>query len=151
MAGGNKLPVLHFFPSLHKFKKRFLLKSCVAMTTPGSTWTFLKPWANQHVFLMEMFALSYTNELCIYLDSAFKSFCQRLRTDLTNQYVLLMQMFSQAMLMRLYLLGNLSSRFMSIILWPQTTHLVPMLPQNACCGWGAWCQSLSFETFPFSN
>ena len=35
-----------FSPSLHKFKKRFLLKSCVAMTTPGSTWTFLKPWAN---------------------------------------------------------------------------------------------------------
>ena len=31
------------------------------------------------------------------------------------------------------------------------THLVPMLSQNACCGWGAWCHSLSFETFSFSN
>ena len=26
-----------FFPSLHKIKSRFLLKFCVAMTTPGST------------------------------------------------------------------------------------------------------------------
>ena len=31
------------------------------------------------------------------------------------------------------------------------THFVPMLSQNACCGWGAWCHSLSFETFSFSN
>ena len=44
----------------------FLLKFCVAMMTPGSTWTFLKPWANQCVFLMEMFFLSYVNET-IYL------------------------------------------------------------------------------------
>ena len=28
--------------------------------------TFLKPWANQCVFLMEMLFLSYVNELCIY-------------------------------------------------------------------------------------
>ena len=30
-----------FFPSLYKFKKRFLLKYCVARVTPGSTWTLL--------------------------------------------------------------------------------------------------------------
>ena len=41
----------------------------------------------------------------------------------------------------------LSSRFMSIVLWPGMTHLMPVLSQNACCGWGAWCHSLSFETF----
>ena len=41
----------------------------------------------------------------------------------------------------------LSSRFMSIVLWPRMTHLVPMLSPNACCEWGAWCHSLSFETF----
>ena len=41
----------------------------------------------------------------------------------------------------------LSSRFMSIVLWPGMTHLMPMLSQNACCGWGAWCHSLSFDTF----
>ena len=29
--------------------------------TPGCTWTFLKPWANQCIFVMEMFALSYVN------------------------------------------------------------------------------------------
>ena len=40
----------------------FLLKFCVAMTTPSSTGTFLKPWANQRIFLMEMFFLSYVNE-----------------------------------------------------------------------------------------
>ena len=43
--------VRFFSPSLYKFKKRFLLKFCVAMMTPGSTWTFLKPWLNQGVFL----------------------------------------------------------------------------------------------------
>ena len=40
MAGGNKLQRLRFFsPCLYKFKKRFLLKFCVAMMTPSSTWT----------------------------------------------------------------------------------------------------------------
>ena len=54
------------------------------------------------------------------------------------------------MLMRLYLLGNLPffkihvNHFMA---WDNSPW--PMLPQNACCGWGAWCHSLSFETFPF--
>ena len=38
---------------------------------------------------------------------------------------------------------SLSSRFMWIVLWIRMTHLVP----NACCGWGAWCHSLSFEAF----
>ena len=45
----------------------------------------------------------------------------------------------------------LSSRFMSIVLWPGMTHPVPLLSQNACCGRGAWCSSLSFEVFLFSN
>ena len=47
------------------------------------------------------------------------------------------------MLMRLpiCLATCLSSKFMSIILWPGMTHLVPVLSQNACCGWGAWCHS----------
>ena len=50
----------------HKFKGRFLLKFCIAITTPGSTQaTFLKPWANQCIFPKEMFFLSYVNELCI--------------------------------------------------------------------------------------
>ena len=26
-----------------------------------------------------------------------------------------------------------------------------MLSQSVCCGLGAWCQSLHFETFPFCN
>ena len=57
------------------------------------------------------------------------------------------------MLMKLYIYLEtcLFSRFMSIIIWPGMTHLVPMLSQNVCCGWGAWCQSLHFETFPLCN
>ena len=41
-------------------------------------------------------------------------------------------------------LNCLSSRFLSTVLWSWMTHLVSMLSQNACCGWGAWCNSLSF-------
>ena len=33
----TKLHVSDFFPPLYKIKRRFLLKFCVAMTTPGST------------------------------------------------------------------------------------------------------------------
>ena len=57
------------------------------------------------------------------------------------------------MSMKLYLCMEifLSSRFMSIILWPRKTHLVPRLSQNASCGWGTCCHPLSFETFPFFN
>ena len=60
---------------------------------------------------------------------------------------------TESMLMKLciYLETYLSSTFMSIILWPGMTHLVPMLSQNACCGRGAWCQSLSFETLHLIN
>ena len=44
--------------------------------------------------------------------------------------------FSESMLMKLYVYLEtcLSSRFMSIVLWPGMTHMVPMLSQNACCG-----------------
>ena len=35
----------------------------------------------------------------------------------------------------------LSSRFMSVVLWPRMTQLLPMLSQNACCEWGVWCNS----------
>ena len=55
-----------------------------------SSRTFLKPWANQYAFLMEMFFSSYVNELCIYLRICLSSsrFHLRLRTDnnSTNQY-----------------------------------------------------------------
>ena len=91
--GGNRLQVSDIFPSLYKIKRRFLLKFSVAMMIPGSTWTFIKPWANQCVFLMEMFFLSYVNELCIYprLCLSPSQFCLRFRTNKgsTNQYVLL--------------------------------------------------------------
>ena len=51
------------------------------------------------------------------------------------------------MLMRLCICMGTALGFMSIILWPGMTHLVPMLSQNADIGWGAWCHSLSFEAF----
>ena len=48
----------------------------------------------------------------------------------------------------IYLLGNLlSSRFMSIVLWPRMTHLVLKM-HVVGEGPGA---TLSFETSPFSN
>ena len=217
--------------------------------TPGSTWTFLKPWVNQCVFLMEMFFLSCVNELCIYPGLCLSSsWFLRLRTNKgsRNQYVLLIHcspaaakslqscptlcdpidgsppgsavpgilqartlewvaisfsnawkwkvkvkslscarllatpwtaayqappsmgfsrqeywsgvplpsltLFSYSMLIKLYIYLEtcLSSRFMSIVLWPGITHLVPMLSQNACCGWGPGATP-SFETSPFSN
>ena len=85
-----------FFPSLCKFKRRFLLKFRVACH--DDTWfclklTLLKPWAHQCISLMEMFLLSYVNELCIYprLRLSSSQFCLRLRTNKgsTNQHVLL--------------------------------------------------------------
>ena len=53
-----------FSPSLYEFKRRFLLK---IMCCHDDIWlhlslTFLKPWANQCVFLMAMFFLGYVNE-----------------------------------------------------------------------------------------
>ena len=63
LSGRRKqtLSVRFFSPSLHKIK-RFLLKFWFHLNL-----TFLKPWANQCIFLMEMFFLSYANELCVYL------------------------------------------------------------------------------------
>ena len=47
------------------------------------------------IFCIALIFLSYVNKLCIYLKTRSSSrFCLRFRTDLTNQYVLLMQMFS---------------------------------------------------------
>ena len=49
----------------------------------------------------------------------------------------------------IYLESSLSSIFMSIIVWPGMTNLVPMLSQKFVDeGPGA---TLSFETYPFSN
>ena len=45
---------------------------------------------------MEMFVLSYVNELYIYQRLSSSPFCPRLRSNLTNQYFLLIQMFSHS-------------------------------------------------------
>ena len=137
-----------FFPSLYRFKRRFLLKFCVAIMTPGFTWTLLKPWANQRVFLKEMFFLSHVNELCIYprfcLYSRWSTL--RLRTGKGYSYIVLPIYVNETT----YLLGNLSFFKIHVnVLRPRMTYLVPMLSQNACCGWGAWCQSLEFWDIPF--
>ena len=67
LSGRRKQTSNIFFPSLYKFKRRFLLKYCVAIKT---SWfhlklTIFKPWVNQCILLMEMFVLSYVNVLCI--------------------------------------------------------------------------------------
>ena len=84
MAEGNKLCVGFF--------------SLKILCCHDDTWfhlnlTFLKPWANQCVFHMEIFFWSYANELCIYSRLCLSSswFHLRLRTDKgsTNLYILL--------------------------------------------------------------
>ena len=72
--------------------------------------TFLKPGANQCVFPMETFFLSYVNELCIYprLCLSSSQFRLRLRTDKGStcmfcSYVVLLIYVNET----IYLLGNL--------------------------------------------
>ena len=69
---------------------------------------------------MEMFFLSYVNELCIYSRLCLSSnrFHLRLRTDKAskNQYVLLIQLFSYSVIKTMYLLRNLP--FFKIIVNP---------------------------------
>ena len=64
------------------------------MMTPGSTWTFLKLWANQCVFLMEMFFLSYVNELCIYPRLCLQVHSAKTQNLIDKPECKLMQMFS---------------------------------------------------------
>ena len=49
------------------------------------------------------------------------------------------------------LLGDLSFFKFHVSCFLSWHDLLPILSQNACCMWGAWCHSLSFEKFPFSN
>ena len=92
---------------------------------------------------MEMFFLSYVNELCIYprLCLSLSRFCLRLRTDLTNQYVLLNKSvcFTHGNVLlsyvneAIYLPGNLPFFKIHVnSLRHGMTHLVPMLSQNTC-------------------
>ena len=143
------------FPSLYKIKRRLLLKFCVANTCFYLNLTFLKPSANQCIFLMEIFVLSYVNELCIYprLWLSSKSVCLRLRTGLdkpvcfTHTIVLLICVNET-----MYLLGNLP--FFKV-------HVIHFMARddspctNVISKYMLWVRDLvpllSFETFPFSN
>ena len=60
-----------------------------------------------------------------------------------------MEVFSWAMLMKLCICLEicLSSRFMSVVLWPGMTHLVSRLSQNACSRRRAWCHSQLWDFF----
>ena len=81
-----------FFPSLYKCKKVSLkILWCHEDTWLHPNLTFPQPWANQCVFLMEMFVLSYVNELWIHPRLCLSWSRLRLRTNngSTNLYVLL--------------------------------------------------------------
>ena len=151
LSGRRKQTRDIFFPSLYKFKRRFLLKYCVAI---NDTWfhlklTILKPWVNQCIFLMEMFVLSYVNILCIY------------HQEPTWQTSMLYSEVVPLICVKETICTVIcpSTRFKSIVLWPGMNHLVPRLSQNASYIWGAWCHSellldfffsiLSFKTFLF--
>ena len=94
------------------------------MTTPGSTWTYLF----SNLELTNVF-LCYVNELCIYLKFCLSSsqFQLRLRTNngSANQYVLLIQLFSDVM-ESVYLIGNLPLNFKIHV-----SHFMAPHPQNA--------------------
>ena len=73
-----------FPPYLYKYKKEVSLK---VLCCHNDTWfhvdlTFLKPWANQCIFLTEMFVFSYV----FTLDSVFKSLCLKAQ-NLVNKVV----------------------------------------------------------------
>ena len=106
----------------------------IAIHGVAKTQTWLSNWTELNV-----------NELCVYpvLCLSSSRFHSRLRIDKgsTNLYVLLMLSLSMLKKLHIYLETCLSSRFMSIILWHRMSHLVAMLSQNACCGWGIWCHS----------
>ena len=76
-------------------------------------------------------------------DSVFKSVPPKIQNQLdkpvcfTHANILLSYVNELCICLKICL----SSRFMSIVLWPRMTHPAPMLSQNACCGWGAWCNS----------
>ena len=113
---------------------------------PGSTWTFLKPWANQSIFLLEMFVLSYVNKLYPRLCLSSSRFCLRLGTDLSNLHVLLLIYVNET----IYLLGNLP--FFKI-------HVNDFMARDDSPGASViskctlWVRALglSFETSPFYN
>ena len=85
-SGGNRLQMSDIFLSLSSSRRKqtsvrffffFVLYtnlkrgSLKILCCHDNTWlhlnlTFLKPWANQGIFLMEIFALSYVNILRIY-------------------------------------------------------------------------------------
>ena len=100
--------MLYFFPSLYKFKGRFLLKYCVAIMTPVRLkLAILESRDNQCLFLMEMFVLSYVNVVCIYPKLCLQvGSASWLRTYLTNQYVIL-RYYSPNLCKQNYLYGNL--------------------------------------------
>ena len=81
-----------FFSSLYKFKRRFLLKYCVAiwhLVSPEVNYSQTLRFSNQCIFLMKMFVLSYANVLCIYPKLCLQV-CSTswLRTYLKIQYVI---------------------------------------------------------------
>ena len=89
-AGGNKLKVAYIFVSLsiqNQKEASFTILGCHDSTWFHLNLTFLKPWANQCVSLIEMFFLTYVNKLCICLRIFLSSsqFCLRLKSWTSNE------------------------------------------------------------------
>ena len=115
--------------------------------------TFLKPWANQCVFLMEMFFVSYVKET-MYLPQNlgfFKSVppkTQTLNQQWLNKPVLLTHgnVLLSYVNETMHLLGNLPFFKIHVNCFiVGMIQFVPMLSQNACYWRWAWCSSFSFE------
>ena len=70
---GNKLQVLGFFSFSTQIYKRVLIKLCVAMTTPGSSRTFLNLEITNAFFSRKCFSQAMLMNCVFTLDSVFKS------------------------------------------------------------------------------
>ena len=125
----------------HKCQIVFSLK---ILCCHDDTWfhlnlTFLKPWANQCVFLMEMFFINYVNETVYLLwnlplfkmvppKTNFLSFLKPWADNIsTNQYSY--QLFYG---------------------WGMT-HVMPSSLKNSYCGRGAWWNSVSLKVSLLSD
>ena len=134
---------LYYFPfsiQIYKKKKEVSLK---ILCCHNDTWfhlniSFLKPWANQCIFLIEMFVLSFVNVLCIYCILCLQVGSPKgselaWQTCILYSYIVLLLFVNET----IYLYGNLP--FFKI-------HVNCFMARDDSPG-----AILSFETFPFFN
>ena len=131
-----------FFPSLYKFRRRFLLKLCCH----NDTWFHLK--LTNAFFLWKCLSSAMLMYYAFTPNSVIKSVL-----PLGSEPTWKTSMLYSNIVPLIYVNETIcmvicpSSRFKLIILWPKIHHLVPRLSQNTSYGWGAWCHSVMRHSF----